>query len=149
MRPDREIDEAIIDDYKRVSSTLEQLSLPMWLKLGLSMPQLKALVAVIGAEEITVTGLGCELSIGQPSASLLVDQLVQRGYAQRRSDPADRRRVIVTATAAGRELLEELRHGRRQTLEDWLAGVDDEDAAALARGLHALAEAATRSAERK
>jgi DNA-binding MarR family transcriptional regulator len=142
MMSDRALDTGIVSDYRRVYRALEQQTLPMWLKLGLTMAQLKALVVVSGADGISVTALGSELSIGQPSASMLVDQLVQGGHAERRTDPADRRRAVVTATDSGKDLLGELRHGRRQTLEGWLSRLPDNEADALARGLAALADVA-------
>jgi DNA-binding MarR family transcriptional regulator len=136
----------IADDYRYVHRALDRLALPTWLDLGLTMPQFKALVAVSGSEGVPVTKLGCELGIAQPSASLLVEALVQRGYAQRAEDPEDRRRALVTATAAGEELLAQLRLGRRQTFEDWLARLSEEDTAALERGLGALAAVACKTA---
>lgn len=137
-------------DLTRVYGRLQQLSLPTWLKLDVSMAQLKALVVVERSEAgISVTGVGRELAVGEPSASLLVEQLVKRGYAERTPDPADRRRVLVTATDVGRELLGELRHGRRHFLEEWLSELSDEDAEALARGLAALAAVAARTGPAK
>lgn len=136
------LEERIIADYRRIHVALEHQTLPTWLKLGLTMPQMKALVAVSGGEPVSVTALGCRLSIGQPAASALVDQLVLRGYAERKEDPSDRRRALVTATDEGNELLAELRHGRRQTVQAWLARLTDKEAEALSRGLAALADAA-------
>jgi DNA-binding MarR family transcriptional regulator len=141
--------DAIIRDLTRVYAALQHLSLPTWLKLDVSMAQLKTLVVVDrAADGLSVTAIGRDLEIGEPSASLLVEQLVKRGYAERATDPDDRRRVVVTATDLGRELLGELRHGRRQHVEEWLESVSADDAEALARGLRALAEAMTRESTR-
>jgi DNA-binding MarR family transcriptional regulator len=141
-------DEHIIEDLRRVYATLQLVNLPTWLKLGLTMAQFKALVTIENKGAVTVSGLGSELSIGESAASLLTEQLVRREYAERRTDPDDRRRVLVSVTALGRELIAELRHGRRQTLNDWLADLDAADAAALSQGLGALAAvAAAREAE--
>ena len=137
---ERTRDEAITCDLTKVYGTLQRESLPTWLKLGLSMAQLKALVAVERVEDgISITNVGRTLEIGEPSASLLVEQLVKRGYAVRTPDPTDRRRVLVTATGLGAELLGELRHGSRSRLAGWLERMDGTDADALARGLRALA----------
>ena len=76
------------------------------------------------------------------SASLLVDQLVRRGFATRTQDPDDRRRVQVGASTLGEELLTELRHGQQRSLEDWVADLDEDDLDALGRGLRALADSA-------
>ncbi len=140
--------EHIIEDLRQVYATLQLVNLPTWLKLGLTMAQFKALVAIEREGAVTVSGLGADLSIGESAASLLTEQLVRREYAERRTDPDDRRRVLVSVTPLGEELVAELRHGRRQTLHEWLADLEPGDATALGQGLRALAEvAAAREAE--
>jgi DNA-binding MarR family transcriptional regulator len=130
-------------DFTKVLAKLQYLTLPTWLKLDVSMAQLKAFVVVDREEAgISVTEIGRRLSIGEPSASLLVEQLVKRGYVVRTPDPADRRRVLVTATDLGRETLLELRQGRQQHLEEMMARMDADDVQALERGLAALARVA-------
>jgi DNA-binding MarR family transcriptional regulator len=137
-----DLDLRIIEDYRTVARALDRVVLPILVERGVTMSQMKALIAVTSASEagITITNLGTELSIGQPSASLITDQLVKAGYAERQPDESDRRRVLVRATEAGEELVAELRHGRRSEFAEWLGGVVDSDADALARGLHALAQ---------
>ena len=142
--PERsELNEGIVTGYKTVARALDRVMLPRLIELGLTMPQFKALIAVtsVGAQGISVTELGNELSIGQPSASLIVDQLARPGYVERVQDTSDRRRVLVTATSLGLEITDELRHGRKSNFRGWLANVSDEDAVALERGLRALAAA--------
>ncbi|MCE5190512.1 MAG: MarR family transcriptional regulator [Actinomycetia bacterium] len=129
-------------DLRLINSELHRVSLPAWLRLGLPMAQLKALVALASVEGVSVTGLAHSLSIGEPAASQLVEQLVRRGYAERVPDASDRRRVVVTATPVGAELVSELRQGRRQHIEQWLAAMQDDDVEALSRGLRALVDVA-------
>jgi DNA-binding MarR family transcriptional regulator len=140
-------DEGIVASYRTIARALDRFMLPRIIELGLSMPQFKALIAVTsaGSGGISVTALGNELSVGQPSASLIVDQLERPGYVERIQDAADRRRVLVTATPKGMEIAGDLRAGRRSTFREWLGNVSDDDAEALDRGLHALATAAQAS----
>ena len=133
--------ETITDDLRTVYGRVQQLIVPAWLKLDLTMAQFKALVAVERSSGIGVCGLGRELSIGESAASLLVDQLVRRGYVGRKTDPADRRRVLLGTTARGEKRLRELRQGSREILDEWLAELDQDQLEALARGLDALAQA--------
>jgi DNA-binding MarR family transcriptional regulator len=133
--------ENAIDDLWTVYASLHTLNLPTWLRLDLTMAQFKALMAVERSQGISVCELGRELGIGESAASLLVEQLVRRDYVGRTSDPADRRRVLLGATSQGQALLRELRHGRRQVLKEWLAGLDDDDIDALSTGLRALTRA--------
>lgn len=151
MNDRRTTDETILASYRTVGRAMDRVILPLLIERGITMAQFKALMAVSGAGEegIAITALGGELSIGQPSASLIVDQLAKRGYAHRTPDETDRRRVLVRATPAGEELVAELRHGRRSTLQAWLSDVSDEDAEVLARGLFALAEAVRASTDKQ
>ena len=142
-----DLDEQIVSGLRAVTRALDRFMLPRLIELGLTMPQFKALIAVMGAGPggISVTELGNELSIGQPSASLIVDQLVRPGYVERVQDTTDRRRVLVIATPRGLDMTAELRHGRKSNFRGWLAEVPDEDAVALERGLRALAAAVQES----
>lgn len=147
--PDRaDINASIASSYRTIARAMDRVMLPRLIELGLTMPQFKALIAVAtaGPGGVSVTQLGSELSIGQPSASLIVDQLVGLKYAERIQDTVDRRRVLVTATALGLETAGELRHGRRATFAEWLGNVGEADAMALEQGLRSLALAVQASA---
>ena len=137
--------ETVRGDLRTVYANLQKASLPTWLRLDLTMAQFKALAAVEGSGGIGVCGLARELGMGDSAASLLVDQLVRRGYVGRKTDRTDRRRVHLTATSRGRTLLGELREGHGQSLERWLDELDDDQLEALTRGLRALALAASAS----
>jgi DNA-binding MarR family transcriptional regulator len=128
---------------RTVYASLQKAILPTWLRLDLTMAQFKALAAVEASGGIGVCGLARELGVGDSAASLLVDQLVRRGFVARKTDQTDRRRVHLTATSRGVKLLGELREGHGQSLERWLDELDDDQFEALACGLRALAEAAT------
>ena len=132
----------IVRDYRSVSRALDRVILPVIIEQGLTMAQFKALLAIGPKAEtgMTVGALAAELGIAQPTASELVERLSVAGLVGRSSDPADRRRVVVRLTAAGDDLVAELRLGRRQTFHGWLEKLGEEDLAALARGLAALAE---------
>lgn len=143
----KDVDASIIDQYRVILRALDRVMLPRLIELGLTMPQFKALIAAanVSPKGISVTELGAELSVGQPAASLIVDQLVKPGYVERIPDSVDRRRVFVTITPLGAETIGELRHGRLSTFEQWLATVEDADAEALERGLRSLAQAVQES----
>ena len=135
------IDE-VVSDMATVYASLQELKVPTWLRLDLTMAQFRALVVVNHRRGITVGELGCQLSIGQSTASILADHLVCRGLVARVEDPADRRRALLSLTPAGETLLGELRHGNGQILKEWLAELTDIDLEGLARGLGALAHSA-------
>ncbi len=131
---------AIADDLRTVYVGLQQRNVPVWLKLDLTMAQFKALVTIERDAGASVCEVGRELSIGESAASLLIDQLVRRGDVERMTDPNDRRRVRLTVSPHGRELLGELHQGSRQIMGNWLDELDGEQLDALAEGLRALAQ---------
>src|SRR4029077_403378 len=68
----------------------------------LSVAQFRAL-AFLGRNQRAMLGdVAGFLALTLPAASKLVDGLVSVGFATREIDPADRRKVALTLTAAGR-----------------------------------------------
>ena len=132
----------LVGDMAAVYGSLQELNVPTWLKLDLTMAQFRALVVVSHRPGITVGVLGNQLSIGQSAASLLVDHLVRGDLVSRVEDVADRRRTLLNCTIAGELLLAELRQGNEQTLKEWLAELSPEELEGAARGMHALAQVA-------
>jgi len=62
----------------------------------LSFAQMRALKFVKTKGQISITELAELLNVSAPSASTMVDRLVEKGVLVREPDPADRRKVIVT-----------------------------------------------------
>ena len=81
------------------------------------------------------------LGIGQPTASHLLDRLVQAGLAQRVEQSTDRRYTLASLTSSGETMVRRLRQGRMDRLHSLLAQLDEEDLAALRQGLEALIRA--------
>ncbi len=65
---------------------------------GLTLPQVKALIFLYDNGDRSMTEVAAGLAVSLPSASELVDRLVDRGLVDRANDPADRRRVLVSLT---------------------------------------------------
>lgn len=61
----------------------------------LSMAQTLAMMAVKDRGPLSITALAGLLAVSPPSASVMVDRLVERGILVRETDPRDRRRVKV------------------------------------------------------
>lgn len=134
-----------LDSQRALFHALQRGQAPAWLHLDLTMGQLKTLVTLSCEEGMNITALAERLAIGKPAASLLVDRLVQLGYAARTEDVDDRRRTLVELTSAGRDLVTQLRQGSEETIERvrrWMDTLSPEDLDALSRGMQALRAAA-------
>ncbi len=86
---------------------------------GLAPRQHQALLAIKGypgAAEVTIGDLAGRLGIRHHSAVGLVDRLASGGYLARREDPSDRRRILLSLTAAGEQALTSLSVAHRQEL---------------------------------
>jgi DNA-binding MarR family transcriptional regulator len=57
---------------------------------------------------MSLSGLAEAVGVDAPYATLIVDSLEERGLVERQPDPADRRRKLVTLTAAGTKAIEKL-----------------------------------------
>src|SRR5712691_6463870 len=136
------IDEALAS-RRKIQRALLTSTARRWRDLDISMQQLRALT-VLRDEEVATVGRLAELfGIGLPAASILADRLVRAGYVERNEDPADRRRVLLSLTRAGIQLVTDLREGSHMHLRRWMSQLSREDLAALTRGWRALAEVAS------
>lgn len=138
---------AVIAAQKRLGRALHRPYANEWIHLDLSMGQLKTLMALASHQPATVSELADTLEVGKPTASVLVDRLVQLGYAARAEDPEDRRRTLVTTTAAGSDLVTSLRQGHIDRMVRWLEAIAPDDLDALTRGLEALVAVAEHDIE--
>lgn len=72
---------------------------------GLRVPQLRLLTLLEQADGATVTGLSRDLNITRASASVLVNELVQKGVLVMEENPSDRRSFHIRLTELGRNKL--------------------------------------------
>jgi DNA-binding MarR family transcriptional regulator len=86
---------------------------------GLEPQQHQLLLALKGFPEekkATISALAERLQIAHHSTVELVDRLAERGFVQRKRDEADQRRVLVTLTPQGEEVLRKLSLAHRAEL---------------------------------
>src|SRR5712691_8856667 len=98
--PQSSIDDAL-GGYKTVHRALLTSTAARWRDLDISMQQLRAIFFLRDEEEISVGRLAELFGIGLPAASILADRLVRAGLVERRGDPIDRRRVLLSLSRAG------------------------------------------------
>jgi DNA-binding MarR family transcriptional regulator len=84
--------------------------------------------------------LSIALGIHRSAVVALVDDLEQRGLAERRRDPADRRAYTLYLTPPGRELLADLERIAEEHEADLLAALDASERSQLISLLQRVAE---------
>jgi DNA-binding MarR family transcriptional regulator len=127
--------------YREYWTAMLQMAEPFWFQLDLTITQLKGLIVLEVRKEITVGGIAEALGVGRPSASILVEQLVQAKLATRAEDQSDRRRSIVCLTDEGRDLAAKLHRGEEQSMAALFALLQTDELTALIKGLNALTKA--------
>lgn len=111
------------------------------LALDLTLAQMRCLV-VLGRQKAQPVGqVAARLNVSEPTASQLVERLVQRGLAERAADPSDRRRTLVSLSDEAWGMLEAVGDERERAVQQALARLDDMELQALSTGLRALATA--------
>jgi DNA-binding MarR family transcriptional regulator len=60
-------------------------------------------------KKLTMSGIGCHLSIPKPHATILVDKLIKEDLVVRLPDPNDRRVIYIELTEKGRNTLKSLK----------------------------------------
>lgn len=138
-----EIEEALAG-YKKMHRAMLTATASRWRDLDISMQQLRALYLLRDEDEASVGRVAEFFGVGLPAASLLADRLVRSGFVERRGDPADRRRVLLSLSRTGERLVTDLREGSHTLLRRWMAELSPQDLADLSRGWRALAEVAAR-----
>lgn len=136
----QEMVEEIITAQRAIFRALRATATPVWLELDLTMAQMKTLRALEHRGPAPISQIADALGISVPTASHLVERLVQAGLAERAEDRTDRRRTLASLSAQGERLVRRLSQGREQ-MRRWLPQLDPDDLAALHRGLRALARA--------
>jgi DNA-binding MarR family transcriptional regulator len=116
---------------------------PYWFQVDLTISQIKCLVLLEVRKDITIGGVASALGVGRPSASVLVEQLVQAQCVTRVEDPADRRRSNVRLTQKGRDLAGRLLHDKDQAMAAAFATLQPNDLVCLTVGFKALAAVMT------
>ena len=133
--------EETVEAYRASWTAIRQTAEAYWAQLELTASQLKALILLEIRRQMTIGQVATMMSIGRPSASILIEQMVQLRLVERTEDPADRRRTLVCLTRDGAELAARLHRGDEESMREWFDRIGNDDLAALRQGLCALATA--------
>ncbi|RPJ27014.1 MAG: MarR family transcriptional regulator [Chloroflexi bacterium] len=135
-RPD--LVNTVVRAYMDLFMTMQFNSVSHWLMLELTFAQARALFMLAARKELTVSQLGRLLGVGNPTASILVQQLVERDLVTRTEHASDRRHTIVRLSQKGAEIGAGRRKEREKQWQRWLSQLSDDELNALAHGLSAI-----------
>ncbi len=105
---------------------------------GLSAPRLSALSVLVFGGPVSLAELAAAEQVRAPTMSRLVEGLVRDGLVTREPVPGNRRQLRISATEAGRQLLEAGRARRVRALVARLETLAASERRALARGVEIM-----------
>lgn len=126
-----------LDDlYRRPGFLLRrahQISAALFLEeaagLALTTTQYGTLVALRARGSLDQISIATLVGIDRSTTALVVSKLEDAGYIERRDDDVDKRRKIITLSAAGRDVLDRVAQPAQRARERVLAPFTDEDGA--------------------
>jgi DNA-binding MarR family transcriptional regulator len=133
-----ELVDTVAKAYMELFMTMQFNAVSHWLMLELTFAQARALFMLAARKELTVSQLAQLLDVGKPTASVLVQQLVERELVTRTEYETDRRHSIIRLSPKGEEIGAGRRMEREKQWQRWLGQLSDEELMALAHGLSAI-----------
>ncbi len=109
-----------------------------WTDVDLTFTQLRALFVLGTRQPLRVSDLAWALHMSLASGSALSDRLVRLGLVVRRSDPGDRRTVLLELGPRGARLLARLERAQTERLSRAVRQMTEEEREALVTTLHAF-----------
>jgi DNA-binding MarR family transcriptional regulator len=132
------VEETLADAFWAVTRLLRAQTRNALQPWHISPSQVRALGVLSRHGEMRLSAVAEHLRIAPRSATEVVDDLQQRGLAERRPDPSDRRATLVALTADGAAKARAINETRAAEAERLFAALDPADRAELARILRRL-----------
>ena len=92
----------------------------------LSFPQIHAVNVTRDSGQVTITELADKLGVSPPSASAMVDRLVEKGVFKREHSREDRRKVVVSVSTKALEGFEVIEKNILQSFIELVKGIGPE-----------------------
>lgn len=105
---------------------------------GLTLGQIKALAFLYHHDRATISEIADGLGVALPTASELIDKLVERSLVERATNPLNRRQVLVRLTDSALTIGREIHDARRAQVRQAFSLLSPIEQEAFVRGLQAL-----------
>ena len=112
-----------------------------WLRLDLTMPQLKVVLLLFTGGPARMSVIASDLGVTLATATGVVDRLVQRGLVAREGNPEDRRVVLCRLSKQGQNLIGGLWQVSREQLRGLMRVLAPQQLELIAEALKALVQA--------
>ena len=133
--------EVIFHDIRRIVRALELFSKEVDVKFNLTAPQLWALWELGKDSSLSLKDLSARIQLHPSTVVGVVDRLESKGLVARKTDTADRRRVKLSLTAAGRALRKKAPHPAQGRLLMALQAMGDKQIGEVQKSVSILVKA--------
>jgi DNA-binding MarR family transcriptional regulator len=133
------LEERVIYRFFLIAKRFDQALVAMHSKkLGISVNNCKIMRVIAFFGPLSATELGARTSLDPDKITRAVDTLVDRSYVIRKSDEADRRKVVLTLSAKGRRVHDKIEMVVSAMESDFLSALTAEERKALGSSLDKL-----------
>jgi DNA-binding MarR family transcriptional regulator len=138
--------ETVVNEILSLSDRLFRTLLPAvpdeLLALDVTMPQMKILLLIYIHGPLRMTAIANDLKVTLPTATSLVDKLVEKNYIQRDTQSDDRRVVLCKLSAAGQKAIVGIWESARSRCQQLLLDMEFEKLKMLKDVLEAMLQSA-------
>lgn len=103
---DRSVTDNVIISLRKIIQAIDMNSKKLIKRVGLTGPQLVLLQEIARSGEVTAGEIARAVSLSQATVTGILERLEKRGLLVRQRNERDRRRIMVSITEAGRQILE-------------------------------------------
>lgn len=133
------LEERVIYRFFLIAKRFDQALVAMHSKkLGISVNNCKIMRVIAFFGPLSATELGARTSLDPDKITRAIDTLVDRSYVIRKSDEADRRKVVLTLSAKGRRVHDKIEMVVSAMEADFLSALTAEERKALGSSLDKL-----------
>jgi DNA-binding MarR family transcriptional regulator len=101
----------------------------------LKLSQMKALSSFKGDQPFQMKELAQNCGVKLSNMTIMIDDLIEEGFAERKRDESDRRKVLVTLTSKGQNLRAKFMESRRKTATSIFSKLSEKDKSDLLNSL--------------
>lgn len=112
------------------------------LSLDITMPQMKILLILFVSGPRRMSDIASELDVTLPTATSLIDRLVEKHYVERETQPDDRRVVLCQLADAGEQVVRHIWQTAGKRSRELLQAMDVSKLEMFAEALQAMHETA-------
>jgi DNA-binding MarR family transcriptional regulator len=136
-----ELEEYILHLSEKTFRELFPILPTEWLKLDITMPQLKVVLLLYMTGSVRMGDIASALGVSLATATGVIDRLVERDIVQRESQPEDRRVVLCHLSEKGQELIGGLWQLSRDSIKKLLGTIDSAKLGLVTEALEVISQA--------